>query len=119
MTIKYLVLIIFIICAISCSSISKDNYKNKKLIATCQENQGMITYEVFLYNDLTFYQEENTLVDKSYGEYNFTWDGIEFNTKGGQINLCKKYKFTYNKRELFPSDSCNSDFLSFFAEETK
>jgi hypothetical protein len=60
----------------------------------------MVTFETFSYQDTTFYQEENDLVEKSYWTFSLTLKGINFKTLGRQQNLCNKYNFDSSRQIL-------------------
>jgi hypothetical protein len=115
---RKLVISLLVLTSISCDRISKNDYANKKLIATCQENQGIVTFETFLYGDSTFYQEGNDLIKKSYGTFSLTLTGINFKTIGGQQNLCNNYKFDSSRQILLPIDN-SSDHLNIYFEKQK
>jgi hypothetical protein len=109
--ISKILLLCFLILLISCNTEPKAKFAKKQPIATCQENQGMVTYEVFLYDDATFYLPSNTLVGFSSGNYKWMQNEIQFNTTSGTKNLCKSYWLDTSNNILQPLHNCGKEFL--------
>ena len=105
---KLIICLVTLITFVSCNFEPKQEFAKKKVIGLCQENQGMITCEIRLYNDSTFYlPSDKGFIKYSFGEFKIKKDTFYFLTKGGEINLCDKYLI--NKNELIPFSCTNSN----------
>ncbi len=69
------------------------SYKKKTKWAICFDNQGMITHEIILNNDFTYYTK---LFNKYYfGTYTFKDNIVHFNNFN-DLNICEFYKLKNN-----------------------
>jgi hypothetical protein len=82
------------------SSRSKySDFKKKRYYAMCSNNQGMVTNEIYLYNDSSFYTE--VLGDHYYGRFETIGDTISFITDDlTKIGVSNKYQIVGG--ELIP-----------------
>jgi hypothetical protein len=105
----YVTLVITILFLASCDFDPKDEYSKKNKIGSCQENEGMSTFEADLYSDSTFYQYSDPLTKYSYGEFKLNSRGITFNTLGGEQNLCPEYIYDNKNNIYISTKDCHSD----------
>jgi hypothetical protein len=79
----------------------KNEFDKKDYWAICIENQGMITHEIYLCNDSTFYT--NILTESIFGRYAIKGDMIYFYPPYNHLNsICNVYTFENKKGVLFP-----------------
>ncbi len=103
-------LLTIVFATISCRNSASD-FTSKKQIGVCQQNQGMIAYEVFLYADSTFYlPSDNAFIEESYGDFRIKNDTVYFNTTGGELSLCERYRLNRENDLLVPIDCPNEKF---------
>lgn len=66
----------------------KQSFAQKTYWAVCTENQGMVTHEIFMYDDTTYYAD--ILGETHVGTYELSEEEITFNRDNGWAERSKK-----------------------------
>lgn len=100
----------------SCNFDPKERFAKKQQIGTCQENDGMVTFEVLLYSDSTFYIPSTQILDYSFGKFTIRGENILFETEGGETHMCEKYLYIRKADTIKPilCSEKNSESLFIF-----
>lgn len=76
----------------SCSVEDKGKFDKKNVVGEISDPFGMATYQVFLYDDSTFYlPSEGTIVHWGEGIFSINEDTISFVTTRGEAALFNRY----------------------------
>lgn len=86
-----------------------ENFTQREHVAVCQEHQGMVTYNIFLFRDGTFYadmfSERNV-----YGTYEIKNDILTFEKSYDPFDdICEKYVLDQSKSPATLEPQCSSD----------